>query len=250
MEQVNPIKRKINLEGNLNTRDIGGYPVSKNERIRWGKLVRADSMDQLTSNDQQQLLAYGVKCIIDIRDPFELEKSPNVFSGDTDLHYVNIPILGDPQVSEALGKASDLTAKYVVTLELCQPQIRSILETFIKSADGCTIIHCSAGKDRTGLLIALLLAAVGVSKDIILEDYAISEIYLAPKIEHWLSGAKTEAAKQNILANMTSSPEVLEGALTHLDQQYGGVLQYLERIGIAQQQIHSISSKLVEHIPE
>src|SRR5688572_4621292 len=142
--------RVLTLEGCLNIRDLGGYKTLDGKLTRWKTILRADNLDKLPDSSQQKLMKYGVKTVIDLRDPWETERFPNVFAQSKAIHYVNCPIFASEGMYQKLEAVSSIGLAYMTILEQCQPQIKAALDTVMEfSSDGCTVIHCSAGKDRT-----------------------------------------------------------------------------------------------------
>src|SRR5690242_5341857 len=179
-------ERVLLIEGSSNIRDIGGYITRDGGVTRWKTVVRSASMDAITALGQQQLLDYGVKHIIDLRDVRETESTPNVFAQSTSVQYRNCPVVGVDAVNKAMEGIETLYEMYVIMLDQCQGQIKSVLEMIADHLpNGMVVIHCWAGKDRTGIITALLLGLAGVPAETIAQDYAMSYELLAERIAAW-----------------------------------------------------------------
>ena len=228
-------ERRIALEGALNIRDIGGYETSDGRSVRWSRLLRGDNTDALTDNDVRVLVDYGLASVVDLRHPREAEKWPSVFVGREDIRYVNVS-MRTSGLWDTFDRGPSLASWYIFCLERAGQKVRKVLEALsLGTGHGCTLVHCAAGKDRTGLVIALLLATLGVSAETIAEDYAMSGQYLEPLFERWRLDAIERGADMSLFEwEMSADPEVMSETLSHLDNRYGGVEGYLQSLNLPQ----------------
>ena len=159
--------RRLDWATLVNARDLGGYPTTDGGAIRWGALVRSDSLSSLTPSGQDALVAYGIRTVIDLRMPDETASSPNPFAvaGDHGVAYHNRSFI-DP-AAEPATFAATLAEDYQSMLARFGPQIAAVVTTVAGAGEGGVLVHCAAGKDRTGLIVALLLGALEVVPDVI-----------------------------------------------------------------------------------
>lgn len=237
--------RRLALEGLYNLRDLGGYPAAGGW-TRWRTVWRSDSMHRLSPAGQQALLDLGVQTIIDLRYREELAESPNVFAGSGAVTYSPLALyeLSDPRVVEYAPQK--LIGIYRLILDVGQASIRQVFEML--SAPGAlpAVFHCMAGKDRTGIVAALILGAVGVPEAVIVEDYALSARYLDPLFDEWrLQAAQAGYDMDWYNGLLETNPETMRQALAYLDRKYGGVLAYLGDIGVGAQTLARLQSALV-----
>ena len=161
--------RTLRWDGCINVRDVGGLPTEPGGVTRWRALVRADSVRTLTDVGWGSLLGYGVRTIIDLRTPEECEKDP---ARQVPLEVVRVPIVGrTPDEIRAAREAGKLassfeaaTAVYLDLLEREKASFAYATTAFANAEEGTVVVHCAAGKDRTGLLVAMLLAVAGVPR--------------------------------------------------------------------------------------
>ncbi len=239
-----PLQRYLALEGSYNIRDIGGYSTLDGGQTRWRTVLRADSLHCLTPTSQQALLEYGVPTIIDLRRSSEALKKPNVFSIAPAATYRNIPFFDDALLQE-LNQVKTLAGQYRVLIESCKNQIREIIEAIAAAKTAPIVVHCAAGKDRTGLIIALLLSVASVPAATIAADYALSEQYLAPLFAPELP----QARERGIAHIFECREEIMLETLDYWRDRYGGATAYLQAIGIGRDRILHLRSLLVESIP-
>ncbi len=226
MKDLKSFQRHLKLAGCHNLRELGGYTTSDGKQTQWSTLLRSDSLHRLPVSSQQQLLDYGVRTIIDLRTPSEVNRKEYALSNASEIKYFNLPLIEDRSQVESI-KEKQLFEHNCFFLEERQPQIKTILET-IATEKTTIVIHCSAGKDRTGIIIALLLAVADVPVATIAEDYHKSDRYLAPLY----SSIRKQAIKEGFVHLLESPPQTIIDIFAYLDRHYGGVNQYLENIGI------------------
>ena len=156
---------------------------------RYGQVIRSDNLDQLPPESQARLINHPVGTVIDIRSAWETENYPNVFTHSTEIVYRNLPFW-DEDVIELKESVTDRRHYYRLALEMVQAEISAIMAGIADSdSNRAVLFHCAAGKDRTGLIAALLLDLAGVAPAYIAEDYALSETYLAPRVAAWRAKA-------------------------------------------------------------
>lgn len=228
--------RHLSLEGSLNTRELGGYPAAWGN-TRWQRLLRSDSLHQLSEADQQALLEYGVRTIIDLRGADELREAPNVFDEHPKVVYFNIPLFAPLSRNNGSGVSSspdfDLGTLYCLALDHCQETIGRVLELLAQAEDGVSVFHCTAGKDRTGIIAALLLSLAEVDESTIITDYVLTAQHIEPMIAQLRlkaiqQGHHLERYNRMLLAE----PSAMESTLNYLQGKYGGVRSYLNTIGL------------------
>lgn len=241
MKNPSNLQRHLPLEGSYNIRDIGGYLTVDGYQTGWKTILRSDSLHRLTPASQQALIDYGIKTIIDLRYASEVQNKANVFAESKQIKYLNVPLFGN-ELLEQLKVLKSQAENYYVWLDSCQAQFRKILETIIESLPSPILIHCTGGKDRTGLTIALLLSVANVPVNTIVEDFVLSGDYLAPMFAPLLPKAR----ELGYAYMFECRGETLLDTFKYLDKKYGGVIGYLHTIGLRDEQIDYLRSLLVE----
>ena len=249
-------RRRLNLEGADNVRDLGGYPTRDGRSTRWGRFFRADGLHALTRQSQDKLIDQGVRVVVDLRLTRELDRQPNVFAERPEVEYHHENVLGDDfQETESpdLGEPADrLLDIYTMVLDRRQPAIRRALGLLADTEGPGVLYNCTAGKDRTGIVSALLLGLAGASRETIVQDYALSARFL---VDRYLKMVETgELTSRRDPGEITLQtyrddfcpPDAMVRALRHLDDRYGGVEQYVTAVGVTPSEITAIRSSLVE----
>ena len=221
-------QRHIALTGCLNLRELGGYTTTEGKQTRWRIVLRSDSLHRLPESSQQQLVNYGIKTIIDLRSPFEIATETYPLSKRPPIKYVNLPLIEENHKNIIeLIKHQTLLELNRFFLEERSLALKTTLET-ISTQQTPIIIHCAVGKDRTGIIAALLLAIVGVCRETIAEDYHLSDRYLEP----FYANIRSQAAKEGFSHLLDSAPQTIIDTFANLDRCYGGINNYLTNIGL------------------
>lgn len=248
---ISAADRRLLWDACYNAREVGGYPTQQGGQIAWRVLVRTDNLSRLTAGGRAALIDYGVRAIIDLRDPSELTMEPHFFTTATDPGkapvYYNVPLIHLADEAWQKKVAHDPTTPdfYCLTLDHFKSQVAAIMRTFLATSEGSVLVHCHAGKDRTGLVVALLLAVAGVPEEIIAEDYALSNHYLQPWYQQLFTAQAHDPAKQAQLnADFATFAEYMLTVFAYLSQQYGGVQPYLLATGLTAQEIAQIRQRL------
>ena len=238
-------QRHLPLAGAYNIRDIGGYPTATGTTTRWRTFLRADSLHNLTPAGQQALIDYGVRTIIDLRFAQECSAAPNVFAAADNVRYINLSLF-EGSAPNALGRQlPDLGSIYRYILDERQAAIKAVLT--LMADDGFPVlIHCTAGKDRTGLITALLLGLAGVDHATIAEDYALTAQYGAELLTQLHDQAAAAGRDMATYARfLEAKPEAMRNTLAYLEEKYVSVPAYLAQIGLTATQIAQLQRQLL-----
>lgn len=242
--------RRLPLEGAYNVRDAGGYPTRDGRSVRWQTLYRADSLHRLTEQDQVHLIEAGLSTIIDLRRDVELALAPNALAGSDRINYVWISLAPNPAETGVRREieADTLARTYRTIIDERQPELRQILSTLARPGAFPALVHCTAGKDRTGIVVALLLGLAGVEHATIAEDYALTATYLG---NGYFADARVRAeaaghtwAQYQLLLGCPA--ELMLDTLADLDERYGGIEAYVRQVGLTVDALASLRATLLE----
>jgi protein-tyrosine phosphatase len=213
-------------------------------------LVRSDDIGNLTAAGREAMRAYGVTTVIDLRadserngtfDPrFPRRAGENVRADR--ITYVHRALVDDAALKR-LGEAANMYERYLVMLTTRQAAFRDIFSS-IADAEGGVLFHCFAGKDRTGLVAALMLDLAGVAPDHIAADFGETDLQLAAQYELWLSQTAPER-RDEMRDELRCPPERILGVLDFIDTKWGGVESYLEGAGVTATNIDRLTTRLV-----
>jgi len=227
------IDRWVQFEGVDNVRDVGGLPVQGGGTTRSGVLLRSASLRHLTENDVRQLVdEFGLRLVLDLRTPDEIERDGPTAVADAGVETVPLTLIGASR--DALPETGDetdpLLRMYLGYLSDHPANLAEAVRRLAAPDAGPTLVHCAAGKDRTGVLVALVLDAVGVEREAVVADYALSSEQIEALFRRW-----TAASGQPMPADLTAHhprAEVMREVLAHLDVEHGGAAGWLGQNGL------------------
>lgn len=246
--------RDLAWDGCLNVRDLGGLPTRDGGETRFGAIVRADSVRQLSSEGWRALAEHGVRTVIDLRSDRELLDDP---PADVRVRVLHVPMMKasdeeleaiDTEMDAAVAAAPDTPTKtrdvYLIFLDRFAANVAAAVRAVAEAPEGGVVVHCAGGKDRTGILVALMLDLAGVDAETIAADYALSAERLRPRHEQWFAAAETEQELER-LRRVTQTPaETMSGLLAELERRHGGVEVFLRSIGVSEDDLERVRARL------
>jgi protein-tyrosine phosphatase len=241
----------LRLEGTPNFRDLGGLPTVDGRVTRCGIVFRSSALEELSSRDVRLLIDdIGLRTVIDLRSADDREIAQPLL--DTPVRYINLPISrGAPTTSlerpmSADGRV-DMPRIYRMYIETSAPSITEIIAELTSGATPA-LFHCAAGKDRTGVVAAIVLSAVGVTRDAVIADFMETETVLADIMAY----LQRRPAYADIVlrfppGTMDVDPRFISEFLDDVDRTYGGMSTWLtEHAGVSTESIASLEHLLVE----
>lgn len=231
----------IDIPGVSNLRDVGGIPVGR-ARVRSGVLLRSGQLSRMTP-ESAALLARRVRHVVDLRDDSEVQSEPSVLRSVATTH---IPLfLGS--VGSFFELDMDLTGMYRHLVEDSGPRLAEAVRV-IATGDP-TLVHCTVGKDRTGVTVALALSAVGADRDAVIADYALTASQLPAErndaIVRYLQQHVPDARNAIQLATESPAP-VMAALLAEIDEQYGSAADYLQSAGLTDAELVALHEALID----
>jgi protein-tyrosine phosphatase len=228
-------QRRLSFEGAVNFRDLGGYPAAAGRRTRWRRLYRADSLADLTSADLEQLATLGLTTLIDFRLAEERCLKPNRLPPGDAIRSIELGFVPEGTlqmlqlVKSGAIEPAEIERRVIAQYRLfCVDHHREYRCMFEVAAQGESyplLIHCTSGKDRTGYGAALLLLAVGVPREIVIDDYDLTNKY--PRAVPQFFGPDTPEAVAQIL--LAAQRKYIEAVLEEIDRVHGSLDAYLDR---------------------
>ena len=253
--------RDLEWEGCFNVRDLGGLTTSGGGRTRAGALVRADVPTRLTPAGRAAVLDHGIRTIIDLRFADEVGRDWELYpfqdsAGDPPavaVVYANVPFntgrdpADDEAIRSAYRAATSRSELNRLDLDRNRSGIVAAVAAIADAGAGGVLVHCHAGKDRTGIVVALLLSLVGVSDDDIADDYARTAINLESLIVEWLDSITDDIDERDRLRALAMpAREAMLDTLAHLRRHYESADAYLRAGGMTDAQIEHLRARLLE----
>lgn len=254
---ANPFDRDIPFEECTNFRDLGGYVTVDGRRVRWRVLFRSGQLHGMTEGDVQTAgVDLGIKTVIDLRRPEEIAQQGIGPLGDPlfDHHRVSLRPDEDESVIQerlrALTRIADHYAPWIGD-PIFGSGVAQVLSAIIRPGALPALFHCNAGKDRTGMVAAVILGILGVSDEDIVADYALSDIHMQAIRERVLSNPDTARQMEGlpeiaIEALFSAPPEAMEHVLETVRKEHGTMRQYVGSYGVGNNVIRSLQDALLE----
>lgn len=241
--------RTLTLRGACNVRDLGGYLNAAGAPIPWRHFLRADCLHRLEHGEAERMQFEGLRMVIDLRTAREVRDAPSRFEPLRGVDWVNLPLF-DALSPAALAEVEvpdghPLLAMYITAIETRGPAICTILTRLAQVEAGTVMFNCTAGKDRTGIIAALLLGLAGTAPADIIEDYTLTAAHIPDLVAGFLSRARANGGDVESYATLLESPsEAMAGMLAHIDGKYGSVMGYFDDIAVPNDVLARLQARL------
>ncbi len=243
--------RRLPLRGAFNFRDLGGYRGRAGQTVRWRTLYRADALHRLEDDELDQLSGMGVRTVLDLRTAAEVEHG-RIVADHLGIVHLHLPVLNETWAPRELDPDADagvvLGSLYIDMLTIGATALADSLHTLADPASVPAVFHCAAGKDRTGVLAAIVLSVLGVDEATIVGDYAITALAmaeLAERLERDRPEALTTMNAQPA-AYMATPPAAMEMFLDHVRSQHGSMVGYVRSIGVELEVLEALQANLLD----
>lgn len=243
-------QRHVSFDRLHNFRDLGGYPAADGRVVAWGRLYRSDSLGKLVGDDagedRERFLALDVRTVVDLRYPWEIERRGRVPERDG-LAYHNLSIEHRPYDQAALGPEDHvepfLAEKYVEVALDGVKEIRGVLDVLAAPGDGAAVFHCASGKDRTGIIAALVLTLLGVDDDVVVADFALTGLATERLVADWR--AMVAPGRELTWPGYGQAPEgLMRRFLAWAEDGHGSLRGYAEqRLGVDDALVAALRAK-------
>ena len=243
--------RRVALDGAANFRDVGGYRTSDGRTIRWRSVFRADNLSHLSGPDRAVVRALGIKTVIDLRTvaEVEMERFP---VDEVPIRFHHLPLIAElPTFDDFRNSGPAALGRHY--LDLARRSGKEIAESLRIVAEPCSrpvVVHCAAGKDRTGVVVAILLALLGVPDDTIADDYARSAEAMEALLARLLERVPEHAEEIRGVATTVSSatPANIRALLGGLREEHGSIEEYADAYGAGEAVVSALREGLLEGV--
>ena len=245
------LERHYPFEGCFNFRDIGGYRNQDGKRVKKGLYFRAGRQDRMSDTDLSQLSDLKISTQIDLRRPDEVleqGKGPLQAMGAKYINIAVIPQGGSDQLSRLVGDTGISGKRYLGYLEFGPTSWLRLFGILSELDNLPVVLHCTAGKDRTGVSTAFLLSILGVSRDVIEADYLLTNLDTERQADFIEStvGYPEGYDRERMIAIAGVPETAMKDFLDGVESKWGTVIEYLKKIGITQEQMDTIRYNFLE----
>lgn len=236
-------RRQLGWPGFANARTLAGMPTRQGE-IAPRSLYRSDQPDAHRNRVEQILREEGISTVLDLRSGHETQRCPSILAG----HAAYVPsALVDPRMDHLRDPSSErsLLDLYRGSVNRNGRTIAAGIRRIIDAAPGGVLVHCAVGKDRTGILVGIVLEALGTPREMIIEDYAMTErADLAVVFARELAAIEDPTRRTRLASRQHASPDTMSGLLHHLDERHGGAVAYLRAHGLSESDLKGLETRL------
>jgi protein tyrosine/serine phosphatase len=244
--------RLLPLVGAFNFRDLGGYATVEGRHTRWGRVYRSDTLTALSSEDLEILRELGLRTVVDLRTKNEAERDGRGLLETEPVHYVHLSVLpeeGGESIAAPPPEGSSVGARYLWYLDAGSHALSAALRLVADPSTHPLVFHCTAGKDRTGVLSALVLDCLGVERATIVDDYmhtaAVLHLILDRLRQHPVYGTHLAAAAGQP-ARFGVEAETMNDFLDGVDERYGGAAGWARSQGISDDVLDQLRAILLD----
>lgn len=243
------LDRIVPFSGVLNFRDLGGYQTLDGRTTRWGRLFRSDALHDLTEDDLVVFRGLGISSVVDLRSTGEVERTGRGLLEGESIRFVNSPVLSSYEANreESAFDESYLARRYLQYLEIGAPAFVAAFEEMTVPEHYPLVFNCFLGKDRTGVLAALVLSCLGVERQSIVEDYAITDErvrFITGKLRQ--DPAHRDAIDQTDPVLLAAKEATMSSFLVEVDERFGGARAWVEAAGLAPGRLDQLESLVLE----
>ena len=245
------LERHYPFEGCFNFRDIGGYLNQDGRRVKKGLYFRAGRQDRMTDKDLSQLSDLQISTQIDLRRPDEVLEQGKGPLESMGAKYINIAVIpegGSDKLSRLVGDTGISGKRYLGYLEFGPTTWLRLFGILANEDNLPVVLHCTAGKDRTGVSTAFLLSILGVSREVIEADYLLTNLDTERQADFIESTVGyPEGYDRETMISVAGVPkDAMKVFLDGLESKWGSAIEYLEKIGVTQEQMDAIRTNFLE----
>ena len=244
-------ERHYSFEGCFNFRDIGGYLNQDGRRVKKGLYFRAGRQDRMTNKDLAQLSDLNISTQIDLRKKEEILDQGRGPLEDMGAKYINISVIpegGSEKLNKLVGDTGISGKRYLGYLEFGPTSWLRLFGILAEEENLPVLLHCTAGKDRTGVSTAFLLSVLGVSRDIIEADYLLTNLDTERQADFIEStvGYPEGYNREKMISIAGVPKDAMKDFLDGVESKWGSVIEYLEKIGVTREQMDQVRLNFLE----
>ena len=256
--------RVVQLTGAANFRDFGGYANSDGRQVKLGMLYRSDELTRLTQEDVPKMNSLGLNRIIDLRQKLEIQRTgfDTIYTENETKYDFRHFVYGDPYLMEAQVsielawdmKQVDFPSLYVNILEQNREGITQVFERFTDPSQYPVLVHCNQGKDRAGVISALVLLFLEIPEATVLDDYMLTSqlvdterklIEMQEYMQEFSGDLPHGTTADDWRPMLSCLPEAMENLFGHIEIEYNGVTNFLNSVGIDSEKQETIRNILL-----
>lgn len=234
-------ERLLNFPPISNIRDLGGYDTIDQKFTKTHKYVRSAIVANVSDEQLKEIYEYGIRAVIDLRSDAEISMNPHALSNYEGVSYYHINLMDQKDLNVLPKDVDELSDLYIFIVDKCQHKMKEVFEILVKHKDGGVLYNCSAGKDRTGVVSALLLDLANVDEQTIITDY--SESYENNLPIYQFLEKQTEQIQSSTL--LLSEPEQMSKFLNHFKEKYNSTKDYLSLLEFSEEEIELLKNSFV-----
>jgi protein-tyrosine phosphatase len=243
-------ERFMSFEGVLNFRDLGGYECEDGRHTRWGRLFRSDAMHDLTEDDLVVFRGLGIETVVDLRSVSEVERTGRGLLALETSKFINVPVLSNYEINEPRETEFDedyLSRRYLQYLDVGAPAFVRVIEEMTIPDNYPLVFNCFLGKDRTGVLAALVLSFLGVERSTVVEDYALTHARVAFIVEKLRRDpVHRDTIDQTNPVLLSAREATMTNFLAEVDERFGGPTAWARGAGVSDESIERLRDLLLD----
>jgi len=249
-------RRKLEMQGTPNFRDFGGYPSSSGQCVKWGFLFRSGQLSSLSEQDVDLLGALELDLVFDFRRSEEQENDPSILPKTRPPRVLSLPITPGSNASFFEQNDTNQRAMFEFMIDINRDFAEAQTSTYsrmfkeiLEEGRAKLLVHCAAGKDRTGFAAAMILLALGVPRDLVMHDYMLTAEFFSPALEIDRLRRKYDfdLEAEAIFPMLEVHEDYLAAALASIDGRYPSVEDYLaEELGVGQSERAELRGRYLE----
>jgi protein-tyrosine phosphatase len=212
-------------------------------------LYRSDELHALSASDLALLDQCGLRTVVDMRNPDELERRPNVYRAHQHVRYHHAPLRSVPENATSPQRLAtiDFRAHYIEMVRDSGDTFALIFHLLAEEPNYPLVVHCAGGRDRTGVASALILLAAGVSRENVIVDFMLSKPAIVPREEMYAERLRQQGIDpEPVLRNTMLRESFIEGMLDVIHNDYGGIATYLHSVGVGSDELGTFRASFVE----